>query len=185
MNLYNIALFFHVVGALGYFIALGLEWFNLQQLQRTSTVEQVGEWFKITGRLRGIGGISMLLILIAGFYMTFAAWGGADWISVAFGAMILQGVLAGVLTSPRMRAIQKAIANESGPITPALDALLHHPLLSVSMLARVGIALGIIFLMTVKPALMGSLITIAVGLVVGLALAAFTMGSRRAQEVVA
>jgi hypothetical protein len=178
-------LFFHVVGALGFFIALGLEWFNLVQLQRTTTVAEVGEWFKVTGRLRGIAGISMLMILIAGFYMTFAAWAGAMWISVAFGTMILQGVLAGVLTTPRMRAIQKAIATESGAITPALYSLLNHPLLWVSMLTRVGIALGIVFLMTVKPVLMGSLITLGVAIVVGLALAILTMGNRRAQTAIA
>jgi hypothetical protein len=189
MNLYSIALFFHVVGALGFFVALGLEWFNLRALQRTTTVEQVSEWFKVTGRLRGLAGISMLIILAAGFYMTFAAWRGAEWIEVAFGAMILQGIVAGVLTAPRMRAIQKAITNEngneSGPISPSLDNLLHHPLLWVSMLARVGIGLGIIFLMCVKPMLMGSLITIAVATVIGLALAMVTMGSRRSEPVTA
>jgi hypothetical protein len=185
MNLYSIALFFHVVGALGFFIALGLEWFNLSALQRTTTAEQVGEWFETTGRLRWLAGVSMLIILIAGFYMTFAAWGGAMWIAVAFGAMILQGVLAGVLTTPRMRAIQKAASSESGSISPTLDGLLHHPLLWVSMLTRSGIALGIIFLMTVKPALTGSLVTVAVGIVVGLAFSMLTMGSRRGQPLAA
>jgi hypothetical protein len=39
--------------------------------------------------------------------------------------------------------------------------------------------------MTVKPALIGSLITVAVGTGVGLALATVTMGSRRSQTVTA
>jgi hypothetical protein len=185
MTLYSIALFFHVVGALGFFIALGLEWFNLMQLQRTNTVEQIVDWFGVTNRLRGLAGISMLIILIAGFYMTFAAWGGAEWIMVAFGAMLLQGVVAGIVTTPRMRAIQKATADAHGPISPELDSLLHHPLLWVSVWARVGMALGIIFLMTVKPALVMSLIVIGVGAVVGVALALVTMGNRPRETVVA
>lgn len=185
MNLYSIALFLHVVGALGFFVVLGLEWFSLLALQRTTTVEQVDDWFKFTGRMRGLGGISMLLILIAGGYMTFAAWGGASWIAVAFGAIILQGALAGILTSPRMKAIQKATDNESGPISPTLDSLLHHPMLWVSMSTRLGIGLGIVFLMCVKPMLVGSLITIAVGLIVGLALSPVMIRSRRSQPAMA
>jgi hypothetical protein len=127
----------------------------------------------------------MLIILIAGFYMTFAAWGGADWIEVAFGAMIVQGVIAGVLTSPRMKALAKALEGESGPISSTIARLQLHPMLGVSMWTRLGIALSIVFLMTVKPALTGSLIVIAVGIVVGLAIAFVTLSSRRSQPVTA
>jgi hypothetical protein len=185
MNLYSLALFFHVVGALGFFIALGLELFNLQQLQRLRTVEQVGEWFAATRAWRGLAGISMLVILVAGTYMTIAAWRGADWIGVAFTAMIVQGVIAGVLTMPRMRAIQKAMSGEHGVISPTLDNLLHHPLLWISMLVRLGIGLGIIYLMTVKPVLITSLVVMAISVVVGLALAVALLGARRNQTVTA
>jgi hypothetical protein len=185
MTPYTIALFFHVVGAIGFFIAIAFEWVSLIELQRITTVDEINQWFKRKAPMQGMAGISMLIILIAGFYMTFAAWGGADWVEVAFSAMIVQGIIAGVLTTPRMRAIRKAIASESGPISPTLDRLLHHPLLWVSMLTRVGIALGIVFLMTVKPALVGSLIVLGVAILVGLAFMPFTMGSRRNQQVAA
>lgn len=185
MTLYTIALFFHVVGALGFFIAIAFEWVSLIQLQRLGTVEQINSWFKSRAPMQGIAGISMLIILIAGFYMTFAAWGGADWIEVAFSAMIIQAIIAAVLTTPRMRAMRKALANESGTLSATLHSLVHHPLLWVSMLSRAGIALGIVFLMTVKPALLGSLVALGVAIVLGLALVPFTMSSRRSQQVVA
>ena len=118
----------------------------------------------------------MLIIVVAGFYMTFAAWGGADWIEVAFAVLLVQEIVARLLTSPRMKAIQRAIEGASGPITPELDHLLQQRVLWLSLLVRVGMALGIIFLMTVKPALIGSLVTIAVGTVVGLALAMIAGG---------
>jgi hypothetical protein len=179
MNLYSLALFVHIVGALGFFIALGLEWFNLQQVQRSRTVEEVTAWFAATGRWRGLAGISMLLILAAGFYMTFMVWRAADWIAVAFGAILVQGAIAGILTTPRVRAIQKALVGASGPLSPTVEALLHHPLLWVSLLTRVGIALGIVFLMSVKPALIGSLVAMGVSIVVGLALAVILNSTRR------
>jgi hypothetical protein len=167
------------VGALGFFVALGLEWFNLQQVQRSRTVEEVNGWFAATGRWRGLAGLSMLLILGAGFYMTFMVWRATDWISVAFGAILVQGAIAGILTTPRVRAIQKALVGASGPLSSTVEALLHHPLLWVSLWTRVGIALAIVYLMTVKPALIGSLVAVGVGVVVGLALALVMNGSRR------
>jgi hypothetical protein len=40
MTDYSIALFLHIVGALGLFVALGLEWTNLRYLQQVTTTEQ-------------------------------------------------------------------------------------------------------------------------------------------------
>jgi hypothetical protein len=184
MDYYSIALFLHVVGALGFFVGLALEWVSIQQLQRLTTAEQVVAWFKSTVAMRAIGGISMLVILVAGFYMMAVVWGGADWIEVAFGAMVVMGAIAGLVTGPRTGAIKRAVAKESGTISPAIDRLIHHPLLWVSMLTRVGIGLSIVYLMTVKPTMVPSLIVVVIGLVVGLAAALFTMGGRRGQEAV-
>ena len=41
MNAYTIVLFLHIVGALGFFVALGLEWTGLSQLQSAMSLEQV------------------------------------------------------------------------------------------------------------------------------------------------
>jgi len=41
MNDYSIALFLHVVGALGFFVALGLEWTSLRQIRGAATSGQV------------------------------------------------------------------------------------------------------------------------------------------------
>jgi hypothetical protein len=186
ISLYSIALFFHVLGAVGFFIALGLEWVTLQQLQRATTVEQLRERLKATSGMGAIGGISMLVIVVAGVYLTMVAWrGNSMWVAVAFAAIIVQGVLMAILNGPRMRAIRKAATTESGSISSELDGLLHHSMLWISMLVRVGMSTGIIFLMTVKPPLITSLIVIAVGFVLGLAASMFTMGNRRTQTAAA
>jgi len=158
MTLYSIALFLHVVGALGFFVALGLEWVSLQQLQRVTTVEQLSQWFKSGAGMRALGGISMLVILVAGIYMTIAVWGGAQWIPVAFIAMIVIGAIGGIVSRSRMGAIKKAMEGQSGAISTDLTRAIFHPALWISMLSRVGMGLGIVFLMTVKPDLMTSLI---------------------------
>ena len=168
MTFYSIALFLHIVGALGLFVALGLEWMSLFNLRRATTTEQAREWLSAFGLLRWVGPISMGTILLPGFYMM-ARWGGIAWIGIALAAMILLAVVGAVLTGSRMAAIGRAVLAESGSLSPAFRQRLHDPFLWTSIQARVAIALGIVFLMTVKPGLAGALLTIGVAIILGLA----------------
>jgi len=54
MTLYSLALFLHIVGALGLFIALGLEWTGLWYLRRAGTAEQAQQWLLAFTLLRRI-----------------------------------------------------------------------------------------------------------------------------------
>jgi hypothetical protein len=56
------------------------------------------------------------------------------------------------------------------------------PLLWLAIQTRVAIALGIVLLMSVKPALSGSLLTIGVAIVLGLVSTLPTLSRGRAQE---
>lgn len=47
---YSIALFLHIVAALGLFAALALEWTSLFYLRRSVTVEQARQWMNVLGR---------------------------------------------------------------------------------------------------------------------------------------
>jgi hypothetical protein len=169
MNDYSIALFLHIVGALGFFVALGLEWTSLRHIRHATTSEQARERMHIASRAHRVGMPSMLMLLITGFYMMATVWGHVAWIIVALGALVLLVVLAVGLSSPRMAAIGRALTVENGPVSPSLHDLLHHPLLWVSIQTRVAIALGIVFLMTVKPDLSGSLLAIVIAAILGLA----------------
>jgi hypothetical protein len=170
MNTYSIALFLHVVGALGFFVALGLEWTRLRQIRSATTSEQVRASMRFYKSVRRFGMASMLIILVFGFYMAATVWGGPAWITVALGSLVLIILLTIVLTRPQITAIGRALAAEKGPLSPALRQLVNHPLLWISIQTRVTIAVGIVFLMTVKPGLGGSLLTIGVATVLGLVL---------------
>ena len=67
-----------------------------------------------------------------------------------------------------MAVIGRAVTAETGPLSPTPLGLLHDPLLWIAIQTCVAIALGIVFLMTVKPALSGSLLTIGIAVVLGL-----------------
>jgi hypothetical protein len=184
MNGYAVILFFHIVGALGFFVALGLEWTTIRQLRRVATVEQLREWLRLSNGASRVGMVSMLVLLGTGFHMMAKVWGGVAWILVALGTIVLLAVLTVALSRRRMAAIGKEIASEKGPLSPALQQLLHHPMLWIAIQTRVGIALGIIYLMTVKPDLIGALLTVGVATLLGLAAAIPLSGRARRQEEV-
>jgi hypothetical protein len=169
MNYYLIVKLIHIIGALGFFMVLGLEWFSLSQARNAATSEQIRERLQFSRSAQRLGPLSMLTILITGFYMMATVWHGVAWLIIALGALILMVVLGGALTGPRMASIGRALATENGPVSSSLHDLLHNSLLWLSLRIRVSIALGIVFLMTLKPNLLGSLITMAVVIVLGLA----------------
>lgn len=168
ISIYSLALFVHIVGALGLFVALGLEWASLSYLRRATTVEQAREGLSMFGAQRRLNPISWLAILIPGFYMAATTWRGVAWTTTALGAVILIAVLGVALTGRRMAPIGQSISSESGPISSTLRQPLDDPLLWVSLRIRTAIALGIVFLMSVKPDLLGSLLTVGVAGVLGL-----------------
>jgi hypothetical protein len=164
MNNYSIALFLHIVSALGFFVTLGLEWTSLRHLRSATTTEQVREWMRVPDEMGRMGMISMLTLLAAGFYMMAISWGAVAWIMVTLGAIAVM-IPPMVLTRRRMMAIGRAVGTERGPVSPALSQLLHDSMLTISMQTRVAIGLGIVFLMTVKPGWAGSLLTITLAII--------------------
>jgi len=175
MNDYAIALFVHIVGALGLFVALGLEWTSLLLLRRATTTEQARERMGLASGVRRVSGASLATLLISGFYLTATVWGGVAWIAVALGAMVLMAVLGAALSGPRLAAIGRAV--ETGSLAPLPD-----PLLWVSIQIRLAVALGIVFLMTFKPDLNGSLLAIALAAVLGLIAALPAVAAGRSKQ---
>ncbi len=182
MNAYSIALFLHIVGALGFFVALGLEWTGLWQIRGATAPQQVRGWMMILKSVRKVGFVSMLTTVITGIYLMVTVWGGEAWIIVTVGSLVLVIALAQVVTAPRMAAIGRALATEKGPLSQTFYSLTNHPSLWISIQTRVAIALGIIFLKIAKPDLGGSLITIGIAIVLGIASALPMPRRERASE---
>lgn len=182
MNLYSIALFLHIMGALGLFLTLGLEWMGLFGLRRAATVDQVRSWLYVSRSVGRVGLPAMLEVVISGAYMMAAAWGPVPWILVSIGAIVLLMASGMAILARRMGAIGKAAAQENGPIPFHLRQMLHSPLLWITIQTRMAVGLGIIYLMSVKPGLYGSLITMGVAIVLGLASGLLVMGQPRPQS---
>ena len=171
MSIYTIVLFLHVSGAIGYFISMGTWLFVLAALRRAQRVEQVRALTHLVGRLGPLFGISALLLLATGLYMALAAWGlETGWILVALVSLILIAPLGTLFIEPRRRAIDR-LAKEApdGPLPRSLERRTHNPVLLTALQTVIILLLGIVFLMTNKPSLTGSLIVMAVALALGVA----------------
>src|SRR5262245_33615276 len=126
---YQTALFLHILGALGFFIALGVFYACVLGVRRAQTAGSIKLW---TGAAAGVSRIlfpiSFLVIVIAGIYMVVDAWGEkAPWAGVALIAFILLGVAATLIQGRRMATLgQNAAAEpESAPVTGALWTQAH------------------------------------------------------------
>jgi len=154
MTLYSLALFVHIVGVLGLFIGIGLQWISVQRLSQAQTVAQVREGTSLIAIQEKLWPTASLLILLAGIYMTVTAWGWrTPWIDLSLAALIVQVAAA---EAP------------AGAFPPGLNRQITDPILQTAVQINAFTGLGVVFLMTTKPGLVGSLITLVVALLLGI-----------------
>jgi hypothetical protein len=186
---YQTALFLHILGAFGFFIAIGVFYVAVLGVRRAQTVGSIKLW---TGAAAGISRIvfpvSFLVIVIAGIYMVVTVWGErAPWAGVALIAFIILGVGATVIQGRRMAALGQRAATQpdSAPVTDALWTQAHDAVTWVSVNASAAFVIGIVYLMTLKPDALGSVIALLIALVVGLAFGLLTQGRPAAASALA
>lgn len=171
MSIYSIVLFVHVIGAIGYFLGIGTWLFILVGLRQAQRVEQVRVLIHLNNLSAPFGAGSAVVLLIAGLYLALSSWSLlTGWILVALISLILIIPTTAVLTASRRSALVKQLAREApeGALSETLKQRIHDPVLLATLQTVAALLLGIVFLMTTKPELGGSLIVMAVALVLGL-----------------
>jgi hypothetical protein len=168
LKLYSMALFLHIAGALGVFAALALDWVAIANLRRARTVEQVREWAGLYRIIRGLGAASVAALLVFGLYMTAVTWGPRGWIAIGFFSLLFIAVL-GAVSGIRLGRILATAVKGQGALAEDIRAALQPPLFVASVRTRTAVAFGVVFVMTVKPDAAGSLLVVAMALVLGIA----------------
>jgi hypothetical protein len=171
MTNYTLALFLHIIGVLGLFTAIGLEWMTMFGMRRARLAVQVQEWTGVYAILGRVFSISAALILLSGLYMVHEAWGnGTAWTGIALIVLILLGAAGGGFIVPRLRAIHRAAeAAPAGAVPDSLRVLILDRILWTSVQLSAALAFGVVYLMTIRPEIGGSLVTLVVAVVIGLA----------------
>jgi hypothetical protein len=124
----------------------------------------------------------MITTIITGLYMWLTIWRGVAWILVVLGALILEIVLFVGLTRPRMAVLEQVLAAEKGTLSQNFHSLANHSLLWISAQIRIAVILAIVFLKIAKPDLGGSLLTVGIAILLGLASAIPIPRRERAKE---
>jgi hypothetical protein len=170
MSLYSLVLFAHIVGVLGMFIGMGLQWMALFSLRHTQSMAQVRAWGRVVAIAGRLGPIAGALVIGAGIYLMVAAWRlTTAWIVVALVAIVVMMLFGMGIAARRSKAIGRLAAEQqpSDTISGELRRRIDDPALWVATQVAGAVALGIVFLMTVKPNLLASLLALAVSLVAG------------------
>lgn len=170
MNLYVLALFMHVSGAIVIFAGMGAWVFGAAALRRAQRVEQVrllAALIIAAGNVV-VGGI--VILGIAGFYMALTAWDiRATWIVVATVSFLLLAPGGLLVIDPRVRTIaRQARAAPDGPLPAMLTRRTRDPVLGAGLNVYVAVLFGIVFLMTTKPAVGEAILAMVIALAVGL-----------------
>lgn len=170
LSIHTLALFLHVSGDIGFFISLGVQLLSLAALRRARSVEQARPLMDLIHISEPISIISGLVLLATGVYMTITHWSvNTGWIAVALGSLVvfLPLLIRGII-EPRVRVITTMLGEaQDGPLPQALYRRIHDPVLGTGMQTLAALVLGIVFLMTTKPALVVSIIVIALALLLG------------------
>jgi hypothetical protein len=159
--------FLHVVGALGLTAAFGVEAAGLAGLRRARGADEALLWLRSRRWVLLIGPASIGLVLATGTYLTVVEWGWDAWILVSLASLVAIAGIGGVLTGVPMARLTSAVERASGPLPQELRRGLRSPLLTVSIMTRIAITVGIVFLMVQKPALLTSLLTIILAVGIG------------------
>lgn len=166
---YTLALFFHFVGLVGLFVGYGLEWIVSALLRKATTTDQVRAWLRIYRTSLPISGPGLLILILSGGYL--ASLSGAmkeGWISASLLAIFFALAIGFAFLLPRVRAIRGALPEGSAALPANVAALLQAPAIPTLIRVRALLALGIVYLMTVKPqSLVMSLLVLVVAIVLG------------------
>ena len=87
---------------------------------------------------------------------------------MALASLVALAVIGGLLTGVRMARLGPAVGRASSPLSNELRSALRDPTLLTSIRVRLGIVIGIAFLMSVKPSLVISLMVIVLAAAIGL-----------------
>lgn len=166
---YSIALFFHILGAVGIVGGSTLAHVLHARQMRAHTNEQLGEVLGLSELLGKVMPIFALLILVAGLYMTITRWGFQyAWIDLSVLLLLGIGASAPLAFDPPIKAVRKLVA--AGEPVERSHALLGARGYITTANVFTGESIAVVALMTFKPDWLPALIIVVVAAIIGIAL---------------
>jgi hypothetical protein len=170
MSLYTLALFVHLAGVIVGIAGVCGWLFAIMGMRATRTVGQVRTLFALYAMAGNVALGGVILIVVGGLYMALSTglWQQA-WLIVATVTFVLLLSVGGALITRRLQGPAK-LAEEApeGPLPAALLGPIQDPFARVTLHTYVAVLFGIVFLMTIKPALIWAIVAILVAAALGI-----------------
>lgn len=166
---YTLALFIHILGAIGLFVAVVLIVVAFVRMRQALTLVQVREWASVAN----VAGKSMifisLVILAPALYMVIIAWGFATtWVMAALITFVVLAIMGATMNGRTIeRVFALAQAASPGLVPDELHTQLMAPQLWLAESVRLMLLVGILCLMTMKPDMFFSVLILGSMLVLG------------------
>ena len=177
MDSYRLVLFLHLCALLGAIGTASLLHFSETRLQAAETIAVMRVWAGLIEKGSRIFPLALVVLLGSGAYLVHRGWSwSSGWVEASLvGVAVLLLVGAGVVGARgRALKLELAAAAPDGPVGESLARLAREPVAGIASWTNTGLAIGIVFVMTTKPALDGSVAALVVatglGAVVGLRL---------------
>jgi hypothetical protein len=160
---YDAVLFVHILGALGIFMGLSLEWLLAAGIGRARTDAELREAAAAFGILPVLGAPSTVVVLLSGIYLATAStrW-QAGWPVAAVVGLVALALIGAFFGGARPAQRASRLLQTHAALPVGLRSALRSPLPRRSVWGRLWLAVGIVYLMAVKPDLAGSLVVLAV-----------------------
>jgi uncharacterized membrane protein len=184
MDVYELIVFVHIAAAVALlsgsvFASPGVR----AAIRRARTTQEVRAHLAIGRPLLVLEPASALVVLASGVYLTSAAnfW-TLGWVQVAVASWLVNSGVAGAVIKPAIAGVAaRAASTPDGPVGPDLDALRWSRRWSVGGDLVMANDAAMLYLMTMKPELAGSLLTVVAANLAVAAARASRHGVRRAE----
>lgn len=169
MNLYTLALFVHLVGAI---VGVGgvCAWlFALVGVRAARSVDQVRALLALYALAGNVALGGVLLIVIGGLYMALSTtlW-QSGWLIVATVCFVLILSAGGAFLGRRIQALTKAASEApAGAVPASLVGRIQDPVTRVALHIYIAVLFGIVYLMAIKPALVWAIVVILIAAALG------------------
>lgn len=183
--MYEIMLFFHIFGTVLMFAAIAITLTAMIAMLKAEKTEALRIWSAMAVKMDGLLPLSTLLILLPGLYLVITAWGwGLAWINVSLALLVGMSAAGPVINLKRLKRISET-AEKSEELNPGpeLTMQVRDQALWNSVLMMTMMTVAILFLMTVKVGLAGSLAAVAVAVIAGLTVSQLLLHQKAAVEV--
>ena len=169
MGLYELIVFVHVAAAVALLSSSVVASPGIRAAVRgAATTQEVRAYLALGRPLLVLEPVSALVVLVSGIYLASVAnfW-TQGWVQVAVGFWLVNAVVAGTLVKPALQVVDaEATTAVDGPVGQQLDTLRRSPRWVFGGDLLMASDAAMLYVMTMKPALMPSLLVVAVVILV-------------------